>query len=89
MKLYLLSFGTGLLVGLVYALLHVRSPAPPVIALVGLLGILAGEQIIPLTQQLLSGTTKLSLAWRQAGCATHMFGRLPSCPKPSDTESAS
>jgi XapX domain-containing protein len=39
MKACLLSFGAGLLVGVVYSLLDVRSPAPPVIALVGLLGI--------------------------------------------------
>ena len=49
MKPYLLSLGAGLVVGIVYSLLNVRSPAPPVIALVGLLGILAGEQIVPLT----------------------------------------
>lgn len=48
MKLYLMSLGAGLLVGVVYGLLNVRSPAPPVIALVGLLGILIGEQIVPL-----------------------------------------
>lgn len=51
MKSYLLSLGAGLLIGLIYSLLHVRSPAPPVIALVGLLGILAGEQIVPLANQ--------------------------------------
>jgi len=48
MKPYLISLGAGLLVGIVYSVLNVRSPAPPVIALVGLLGILAGEQIVPL-----------------------------------------
>lgn len=88
MKIYLLSFGAGLLVGLVYALLHVRSPAPPVVALIGLLGILAGEQIIPLSSQLFNGT-KLSMAWRQAGCAAHMFGRLPSCPKSPNSDRTS
>lgn len=45
MKTYLLSAAAGLLVGVIYALLNVRSPAPPAIALVGLLGILAGEQL--------------------------------------------
>ena len=39
MKVYLVSLGLGLLVGVIYALFNVRSPAPPVIALVGLLGI--------------------------------------------------
>ena len=44
MKMYGLSLLAGLLVGVIYGLLDVRSPAPPVIALIGLLGILAGEQ---------------------------------------------
>jgi XapX domain-containing protein len=43
-KPYLVSLAVGILVGGIYALLRVRSPAPPVIALVGLLGMLAGEQ---------------------------------------------
>ncbi|WP_133647261.1 DUF1427 family protein [Paraburkholderia flava] len=47
MKPYLLSLGVGLLVGVIYSLLNVRSPAPPAIALVGLLGILLGEQAVP------------------------------------------
>jgi XapX domain-containing protein len=51
MKAYLLSLGAGLLVGIVYGLLGVRSPAPPVIALIGLAGILMGEQIWPLIHQ--------------------------------------
>jgi XapX domain-containing protein len=45
MKTYLISLGAGLLVGVVYSPLNVRSPAPPVVALVGLLGILVGEQV--------------------------------------------
>jgi XapX domain-containing protein len=55
MRPYLVSLGAGILVGVVYALLKVRSPAPPVIALVGLLGILIGEQVIPVRKQLISG----------------------------------
>jgi len=39
MKTYLLSAGAGILVGVIYSLLNVRSPAPPLVALVGLLGI--------------------------------------------------
>jgi len=42
---FLLSAAVGLLVGLIYGILSVKSPAPPVIALVGLLAILIGEQI--------------------------------------------
>lgn len=56
MKMYILSLGAGLLVGIIYSLLNVRSPAPPLIALLGLLGMLVGEQIIPVGKQLLSGT---------------------------------
>ncbi|MDF0546320.1 DUF1427 family protein [Sphingobium sp. H39-3-25] len=48
MKPYLLSLGAGLLVGIIYSLLNVRSPAPPAIALIGLLGILLGEQALPI-----------------------------------------
>ncbi|MBN3803837.1 XapX domain-containing protein [Paraburkholderia sp. Ac-20336] len=54
MKSYLLSLAAGLLVGLVYSLLKVRSPAPPLIALVGLLGILIGEQALPTVKRLMS-----------------------------------
>src|ERR1700756_181173 len=50
MRAYLLSLGAGLLVGMVYSLLNVRSPASPVVAVVGLLGILIGEQIIPVAR---------------------------------------
>jgi XapX domain-containing protein len=47
MKAYLLSLAVGVTVGVLYSVAGVKSPAPPVIALVGLLGILAGEQLIP------------------------------------------
>ena len=55
MKLYLLSLGAGLLVGIVYSMLGVRSPAPPIIALIGLAGILAGEQVLPLAKRIAAG----------------------------------
>ncbi|WP_156437361.1 MULTISPECIES: DUF1427 family protein, partial [unclassified Burkholderia] len=32
MKLYLLSLGAGVFVGVIYSLINVRSPAPPLIA---------------------------------------------------------
>ncbi len=53
MKPYLLSLAVGLLAGLLYAVLKVKSPAPPAIALVGLLGMLIGEQAIGYGQRLL------------------------------------
>ncbi|NCF07624.1 hypothetical protein CWM66_00675 [Kosakonia sp. H7A] len=46
MSIGLISFAAGVLIGVMYALLKVRSPAPPAIALVGLLGMLVGEWLI-------------------------------------------
>ncbi|MDR6665277.1 XapX domain-containing protein [Rhizobium sp. 1399] len=75
MKIYLLSLGAGLLVGIVYSLLNVRTPAPPVIALVGLLGILVGEQIIPFAKTLWS-REPAAVSWLHQ-IKPHMFGHLP------------
>ncbi len=55
MRAYAISFAAGLAVGTLYALLRVRSPAPPIIALIGLLGILTGEQITPKLLSLVFG----------------------------------
>jgi XapX domain-containing protein len=76
MKIYLLSLGAGVLVGVIYSLLNVRSPAPPLVALVGLLGILVGEQLIPVSRQMLSGSSFLG-ACQDAKCHSHLFGMLP------------
>ncbi len=84
MKPYVLSLALGLLVGVIYALFNVRSPAPPVIALVGLLGILLGEQIPPLVRQVLKIETTAT-SWLQHQVKPHMFGELPQCaPKAAD-----
>jgi XapX domain-containing protein len=48
---YLVSLIMGLAVGAAYGLVHVRSPAPPVIALIGLLGMVLGEQAIDLAKR--------------------------------------
>jgi len=45
MKGLFLSFVVGLGVGVLYALVRVKSPAPPIIALLGLLGMVIGEQL--------------------------------------------
>ncbi len=45
MKAYVYSFAVGLGVGLLYAALHVKSPAPPLVALLGLLGMVIGEAV--------------------------------------------
>ncbi|MFM0341327.1 DUF1427 family protein [Paraburkholderia fungorum] len=47
MKAYWVSLAAGVVVGLFYSMMQVKSPAPPTIALVGLLGMLAGEHAIP------------------------------------------
>jgi XapX domain-containing protein len=67
-RIYLLSLGAGVLVGVVYSLINVRSPAPPLVALVGLLGILFGEQIIPVGKQMVAGSA-LAVAWRKSPSA--------------------
>lgn len=40
-----ISLGAGALIGLIYSLLKVRSPAPPAVALVGLLGMVIGSTL--------------------------------------------
>jgi XapX domain-containing protein len=76
MKMYVLSLAAGLLVGVIYGVLNVRSPAPPVIALVGLLGILLGEQAVPLAKRVMS-SKPVSTAWVKEQCVPHIFGQLP------------
>jgi XapX domain-containing protein len=58
MKAWFISRAVGVLVGLLYSVVNVKSPAPPTIALVGLLGMLAGEHAITFARRL----------------ATHAFG---------------
>lgn len=40
---YLKALAAGVVVGVLYALVRVKSPAPPVIALLALLGMLLGQ----------------------------------------------
>jgi len=83
MKSYLASLGVGLLVGVVYAFFNVRSPAPPVIALLGLLGILVGEQIPPLLKHTLG--IERTVSWMNDQVKPHMFGELPRCNDAEET----
>jgi XapX domain-containing protein len=48
---YLISLVMGLAVGVAYGLFNIRSPAPPLIALVGLLGMVLGEQAVDLAKR--------------------------------------
>src|SRR5437667_12361773 len=43
-KVLVISFAVGLGVGVLYGLIKVKSPAPPIVALLGLLGMVLGEQ---------------------------------------------
>lgn len=45
MKVLFLSFVVGVGVGVLYGLIRVKSPAPPIVALLGLLGMVLGEQL--------------------------------------------
>jgi XapX domain-containing protein len=45
MKTLLISFAVGLFVGVFYGMIRVKSPAPPIVALLGLLGMVIGEQL--------------------------------------------
>jgi XapX domain-containing protein len=87
MKMYIVSIAVGLLVGLIYGFLNVRSPAPPVIALVGLLGMLLGEQLPPLLRQLWQPQAK-HVSWIEDHVKPHCFGQLPSAQKSDETRSS-
>lgn len=76
MKLYLVSLGAGILVGIIYALMQVRSPAPPAIALIGLLGMLIGEQVVPPVKRMLAGEP-VTIAWFRGECVPKITGTPP------------
>jgi XapX domain-containing protein len=78
-KMYLVSLGAGVLVGVIYSVLQVRSPAPPLIALIGLLGMLFGEQVIPVSRALIDRPGFLQMGTRPAQAertAHHPDGEL-------------
>ncbi|NDL65137.1 DUF1427 family protein [Acerihabitans arboris] len=77
MKPYVISLLTGILAGVIYSLLQVRSPAPPVIALLGLLGMLIGEQIVPVCRRL-AKREPVTMAWFRAECVPKISGAPPS-----------
>jgi XapX domain-containing protein len=43
---FVIAFAAGILVGALYALLRVRSPAPPLIGLVGLLAMFLAQSVL-------------------------------------------
>jgi len=76
MKGLFLSFVVGLGVGVIYALVRVKSPAPPIIALLGLLGMVIGEQLGIWMQ-----TKKLDVARAASAC---LVGEAYDRPHPSE-----
>lgn len=70
---YLISLGAGILAGVLYGLINVRSPAPPAIALVGLLGMLLGEQVVPVAKRVIEGVP-LTRAWFASECQSKITG---------------
>jgi XapX domain-containing protein len=84
MKLYLLSLATGIFVGVIYSMLGVRSPAPPAIALLGLLGMLLGEQAVPLVKRLARGEPVMPYVG--TSCAEHVLGSQAGRAFQQDTE---
>ncbi|MGI4718551.1 MAG: XapX domain-containing protein [Janthinobacterium lividum] len=81
--MYLISLGAGVLAGLLYGLIDVRSPAPPAIALVGLLGMLVGEQIVPVAKRLIDGEP-VTRAWFAGECRPKITG-VPAAETRSET----
>jgi XapX domain-containing protein len=59
---YLVSLLMGLAVGAAYGLVQVRSPAPPMIALVGLFGMVLGEQAIDMAKRHISQSPQAPIA---------------------------
>ncbi|NPD28630.1 DUF1427 family protein [Corallococcus sp. AB004] len=79
MKIYLVSIAAGTLIGFLYGLLGVRSPAPPLVALTGLLGILIGEQLVPVGRRLIR-REPLTAAWFAEECVPKVTGVPPEPP---------
>ena len=77
MKVLCLSFVVGLGVGVLYGLIRVKSPAPPIVALLGLLGMVLGEQFGIWIQ-----TRKLDVSRAASVC---LVGERYDRPQPSET----
>ena len=84
MKIYVASLFAGALAGAVYGLINVRSPAPPVIALIGLLGMLLGEQGVTISKRIIQGKS-LASAWFAEECVPKITGVSAETPPPSVT----
>lgn len=76
LKSWVVSLAVGLLAGVIYGAMQVHSPAPPVIALLGLFGMLVGEQLVPIARRLLR-REPVTLAWFRHECVPKISGTPP------------
>lgn len=81
MKIYLLSLAVGLVVGAFYALVGVRAPAPPIVALVGLLGIYCGEVSIRSARIWIGGASGVSEVTERMSGTTDLSPAAPGSPE--------
>ncbi|VTP63327.1 Uncharacterized protein conserved in bacteria [Leclercia adecarboxylata] len=65
----------------IYAAIDVHSPAPPVVALMGLFGMLVGEQLIPIGRRLFS--RQLTMTWFRHECVSQKLAALRLHPVPA------
>ena len=77
MRVLLISFVVGVGVGILYGLIRVKSPAPPIVALLGLLGMVIGEQFGIWVQ-----TKKLDVSHAASVC---LVGERYDRPHPSES----
>ena len=76
MQTYVISLIAGVLAGVLYGVLGVRSPAPPVVALCGLLGMLVGEQAAVIAKRLVR-REEVTKTWMIGECAPKVTGVPP------------
>lgn len=76
LKAYVISLIMGMLAGVIYVAIRVEAPAPPVIALLGLFGMLVGEQLVPLVKRLIK-REPVNLAWFRHECVPKISGTPP------------
>lgn len=82
MKVLFLSFVVGLGVGVLYGFIRVKSPAPPIVALLGLLGMVLGEQF-----GIWVHTKKLDVSHAASVCLVgERYDRQPYNPPPRETQ---
>jgi XapX domain-containing protein len=76
---FVISLAAGFGVGLLYYLVKVQSPAPPLVALAGLLGIVLGEHAIPVVKEQFFAQTQQVISAQQDASA-----KIPAPPNRTD-----